>query len=415
MRRTLAANVAAYLANGLALVLTARGLEAGGRGQYAALLAWAGFVGSTVNLSLGPALAHSAATGADRRWLLRRFVVDLLVLSAVGCLGMAVLLLGPLERLGAGGPAFWLVVSLIPSGIVCDWATYLLQGMGETSAYGFTRLGPSSVNLVLLGAVAAAGRVTLSSAVACYWLANVLTAAAVMAWLFRRRSSGGGGRPTRAELWRFGAKAHLGTLASLLNGRLDLLVVSLALPVAATGRYSVAVSLTIPVAVVGTSIGAARFAELAKAAPADLHILLPRLWRQMASLTLVAAAGAAAAGALLVVPVFGPGYAGARGPAAILALGTGGLGATYLATAILQARGRPAVASRWYVVAAALSGVTLLVLVPPLGITGAALSSLLTYLVVGTAMARASITARGAGDPTAAGGSVAAPALLPEG
>ncbi|MEJ7764782.1 MAG: polysaccharide biosynthesis C-terminal domain-containing protein, partial [Acidimicrobiales bacterium] len=78
----------------------------------------------------------------------------------------------------------------------------------------------------------------------------------------------------------------------------------------------------------------------------------------------------------------------------------------YLATAILQSRGRPAVASRWYLGAAVLAGVTLLAFMPLFGLIGAALSSCVTYLAVGAGLARASaaptaLPPRGPLDPLA--------------
>jgi len=71
-------------------------------------------------------------------------------------------------------------------------------------------------------------------------------------------------------------------------------------------------------------------------------------------------------------------------PTLVLAIGTGGLGAIYLGTSVLQAVGRPGLASMIFVIAGIVTILSLVTLVPRLGLVGGAMSSSGTYLIVGT-------------------------------
>jgi O-antigen/teichoic acid export membrane protein len=84
---------------------------------------------------------------------------------------------------------------------------------------------------------------------------------------------------------------------------------------------------------------------------------------------------------LLLPPIFGAGFGPSVRMTQVLFLATIPSGISMVGSAGLLASGRPALASRAQLAAAAVTVVALFALVPPLGAIGAAYASLLAYLV----------------------------------
>ncbi len=117
---------------------------------------------------------------------------------------------------------------------------------------------------------------------------------------------------TFRRLIGLGMKLHIGTISGLANERADLAVIALVLPAAALGLYSVAVTVTAPVLVLGSSLASIAMPAVASAAtPFDRHERAARFVRLTVALSLAIAIAGVAFGPRLIVLFFGPAFASA--------------------------------------------------------------------------------------------------------
>lgn len=210
-------------------------------------------------------------------------------------------------------------------------------------------------------------------------------ATGTIAWrrLLRRGYLAGAGRPSLAlarRIYAFGLRGQVGSIMSLVNLRLDFMIVDLLAGPATLGIYAIA----------------SKFAELLRLLPTAFNwVLYPRFARQTAADARKRAAWlmprAAAATALAAIPLallarpvipffYGPAFIGAVVPGQLLLIGLSVEGAAGVVTAYLFGRGRPGLNSM-----ATFGGVVVtigldLLLIPHYHLIGAAVASTAAYL-----------------------------------
>jgi O-antigen/teichoic acid export membrane protein len=269
--------------------------------------------------------------------------------------------------------------------------TQVLESTAKACSQGFDDLGGSN-RIILLeellfvpvyGLFLLLGVDPYVGMVAALPLADLLTAAGGWVRLWRRGFFAGAGRPSLALARRvaaFGFRAQLGTIALLLNARLDFAIVGALVGPAALGIYAVA----------------SRYAELVRLPSLAMnYVLYPSYARAGGALAAdraramigrigwipAAVAVPMALAAPLVLPlVFGPQFRAAAAPAAVLLGGLVLAGVSGIVGAYFSGIGRPGLTS--IAVAAGLP-VTLgldLLLIPPFGVMGAAAASAVAYL-----------------------------------
>lgn len=388
----MAANWAGYVANSISLVVSARILGPEGRGAYSTLLVWSMTSASICDLSLGPAIARTLTIGRRFHRLRRLLPGAFFSASLAAVLLMTVFLMTFLRRSLPDPFTMPLALSIAPALILSAWGVYFFQGLASQVRYALARMLPPVICLALI-VLQALDHLTLDGAVSAvsisYWLVGGWSA--IVAWrvLTAHRDTASRTPPegsdprdvSAASLLGYGARTHLGTLASIANARLDLLLLSLIVPLAAVGNYALAVSLTTPIAIVGGGLAAANFRRIGSASANDLAIVRS-VWRRFFTPT-IGLAFLPAIAAFFIPHLVGREFSAAILPTLILAAGSCGFGAIYLGTNILQARGLPGVSSVLLTTAGLTSAVTLLPMVPHFGIVGAAMSSAFTYLLVG--------------------------------
>jgi len=216
---------------------------------------------------------------------------------------------------------------------------------------------------------------------------DVITA--IVAWrrLLRRGYLTGARRPSLAlarQIYLFGLRGQAGNVMTLVNLRLDFMILALFAGPAVVGVYAIA----------------SKFAELLRLLPTAFYwVLYPSFakqgtsdaWKRAAWLLPRAAAGTAAAAlplGLLAGPVlpfvYGSAFKAAVVPGQVLLVGLCVEGASGVVTAYLFGRGRPGLNSL-----AAMGGVVVTVvldvlLIPRFGLMGAAVASTAAYLTTTT-------------------------------
>jgi O-antigen/teichoic acid export membrane protein len=193
------------------------------------------------------------------------------------------------------------------------------------------------------------------------------------------------GEPLRVEaasarlIMSFGIRSHAGSVSSLLNERLDQLLVSAFLGPVQLGLYAIAVTVTSVTSLVGSAVSPVAAAQIAHLQPADAHATARRLvsftfWASLAvTLPLVLFAPA------LIGLCFGHAYASVAFVAQILLVAAIFLSTNRTLTAVLNGLGRPLDAAKAEGLAVVCTVVLLATLLPTVGLLGAGIASVAAY------------------------------------
>ena len=188
------------------------------------------------------------------------------------------------------------------------------------------------------------------------------------------------------EVWWYGTRGEIGAVLSLLNLRLDFVLLDVFVGTAVVGTYAVASKFAelvrlVPVAI--TYVLYPRFSrETTEQATADTRRLLP----PATALSAVCAIVLALAAPFVLPVLYGARFDAAVGLAQLLLVGLSVEGAAGVISAFLYGVGRPGLNSIAMGAGVVLTVILDLLLVPRWGATGAAIASTIAYLVTTTAL-----------------------------
>lgn len=380
------ATLAIQLLNTLTGVILARAFIPSARGELAALLLWPNVIGVVATVGLFEAATyHTASRAAPLGSILGSGLVLALTQAFLfTCIAAGLLPLALHHYSSHVLATAYTYLPYIPMTVVSLMLLGVVNGLHRERAFHVMRVVVIAVAAVLLGILAIIHRLTFESAVVSYLIAQVVTVA-LSVFLARVHST-----RLRVDsrlirrMFRYGVLSHSGSISSQLNQRLDLLVISLFLSARALGLYTVASALTSLSYILGISVAYVILPRVAAAPERARQIVLAR----RATVITFWVSCAVAAPALALTPaivrlLFGARYGAASGVAQILIVAGVGLGAARTLEGILRGLRRPFQAGLSEIIALAVTVAGLAVLLPSLGITGAAITSLLAY---GTSM-----------------------------
>jgi O-antigen/teichoic acid export membrane protein len=218
--------------------------------------------------------------------------------------------------------------------------------------------------------------------------ADVLVTAGIAVRLARRGFLRGWKRPDAqlgGEICRYGLRGQVGGMLSLINLRLDVVILGALVGPGTLGVYAVASKCAELLRLPGLAITYVLYPRLAvrdrSAAARDVAELLPRAFL----MTVLAAIPLAAAVPLLPL-VYGPAFAGAIVPAYIILFGLVGEGVAGLVSAYLYGVGRPGANSIALSVSVVVTIGLDLALIPHFHVIGAAVASAVAYLTSSVAL-----------------------------
>ncbi|HEX3268914.1 MAG TPA: oligosaccharide flippase family protein [Gaiellaceae bacterium] len=381
----IAARVAALVSLSLATLVVARTTGPSGVGIYALLRVLPGLVGVVISAGL-PGAATYFLAGPDRKN--RRLPLTIVAMALSGGLlgtmlwaAVAPLLQHALFSRLSLGLVLLAGVTVLTQLVV---ATAKSCSQGTSDLPGANRVIVNE-ELMFLPAYGALWAVGLHGYAASIWgllIADVATF--VLAWsrlakkgFFRRAV-----RPSAILARRiagYGLRAQVGGIVTLLNLRLDFLLISIFAGPAVLGVYAVA----------------SKFAELLKVPPLALtYVLYPRYARldqttaaaqarrllpRAGILTAAAIVPLWIAATFLIPALYGSEFEGAITPAHIILVGLALEGVAAVITAFLYGIGRPGLNS-WGMAAGLAATVVLdVLLIPPFGAIGAATASAIAY------------------------------------
>jgi O-antigen/teichoic acid export membrane protein len=261
----------------------------------------------------------------------------------------------------------------------------VLRGIGDFAWWNALRLVPTAVWVAALGAALLLNRADPQFIAGANLLLMSLVAVPIMLVTIMYRVP-----PPYAPApgdWRpmvgFGVPSALTTVPSMLNFRLDQMLMAAILPAEMLGLYLVAVVWSLSLSPCLGAVATTLFPHVASHAGSERQ---RRAFIDVVKLS-GAAALLAAAGLALMTPwilplVFGPEFAPSVPAALTLVLAAAALGFNQVLEEGLRGLGRPTAVLWSEVVGLAISVVLLVLLLRPLGIIGAALASLCGYASV---------------------------------
>lgn len=306
-------------------VLVARMLGVADRGQFALLalipsiLMQLGAVGLPVAATYEIAKAPAAARLVAQR-LVRPFAVQSIALTALHGLILVFLLHGQPERVVIAG---LMTLPLVPAQLASQYGLAVLQGLHRYKPFNVVRLLPNLVYSLLLAACFVVGLEDIRL-VMLIWLVGY-SAAGVLGPVLARRalpSTSVADAPTSAHMFRFGARAFLGSVSPLDAFKVDQALVGLLLSPVALGYYVVGVAFTNLPRFVAQSAGMVAYPHIAHTA--DASTARRQVWLYFGLTTAACAALCAALAASvswIIPPVFGREFAGAIEISRLLLLG----------------------------------------------------------------------------------------------
>ena len=315
---------------------------------------------------LGAALAWAALLAAvfvPLSWLMRDELADI-------------------AARGEGGDAWVLVGILVPTIFLGYVALQFLVGMLR---FGWSNALRASSRAVLVGVVAlllGALGYGVSGALAALivsWVAVVLLASPVIVGYARPRFSPSALR----SILRYGLLVQVGTVSAFASLRLDILVLQHFRPLDQVGIYAVAQSVAETVTIVALAFAGSMLPLVARLDGVERQNLTGEAIRNCSLLGAVAVVGLAIFGPPLLPVVFGQDFADAVTPLLILLPSMWFLGIALAIGSTLRGYTRPGLASLLAGLAMLATIGLDLILIPPYGVTGAAVASAVAYGLYG--------------------------------
>jgi O-antigen/teichoic acid export membrane protein len=356
------------------------------RGELAAAMLWPPLLVYIGSLGMMPSIVfHSARPNANTGGILANSLllgsVQSAVAVAIGFFALPALLASQQPGVVTVSKLYLLV---IPVALATQYGLSVLQGRMHITALNWLRLLIPAGYLAGVLVLFAAGALTLSSIVALHLVLNAVLLAATAATLVAvgLRPAGGVDVGLTRGLLAYGAKVQVGELSQGMALRLDQILMAAWLPAADLGLYVVAVSAAGISQVLSNAVRTVATPSIAgRDCQKEQGDELARIFRSYWVVSLAVMIAIAPLLPLAIPALFGEAFRGAIWPAELLLLGAFLIGAKDVLTGGAQALGNAWLGSRADLLAMGVTLALLPILLPRMGILGAALTSVVAYAV----------------------------------
>jgi O-antigen/teichoic acid export membrane protein len=389
--RTAVFNVASTATAGLGGIILARVFGPTVRGEYAAIMAWFGIALMIGSMGQPAALCFYVARDSQNA---REYVATSRAMMLVtGAMALALgMLLAPLLARGNPGVAAGYRIAFGATIIAFVGASYTFSLQArDLYRWNLVRVSQPILGLIAVCALWRLELLTLNTALAVL----VVTMLLQLAWAYYfcrciRLAPGRAHISMVRPLAAYGAAQIVALTPAAVNAQLDQLVLSQTVSLADLGRYAIAVSLTsLPLPVVA-AIGNVAFPRLAteRTVTAATHRLQRRAVIGSAGIAVALLVPLGVVAYWLVPFVFGASYRAAVPLLWILTPGAVFLACGQVVGDLLRGRNFPIVVAWAQGLAAIFTVVLLLILLPIIGVYGAAVASTIAYGIALAAMLR---------------------------
>ena len=371
------------------VLVVARVLGPVGRGEVVFLMTVGMLAARLSQLGVQEANVNLASAEPDRRPRLATNSVALAVLLGWASAAAVFLLVELFPAVGGDADQTLLasVLAALPILVAQPSLLRLVHADYRFRAANVATLAPPVLSLVLNAALAAAGALTVGTALAA-WLAG-WAASVLLLVVYVERDLAGFGRPD-PELARrtigFGAKTHLGRVMAVGNYRLDQWFVGSIAGSRELGLYSIAVAWFEALTFLPTALAVVLRPDLVRSDERGASQKTAAAFRAAAIVTAVFVGATVALAPLLCVTVFGEDFRGSVDDLRVLAFGAFGLMAKRIVGNALTAQRRPMLETYAIGVGLLFTIALDLLLIPDHGGLGAAIASVIAYSAAGVAM-----------------------------
>ncbi len=368
------------------VLIISRALGPGGRGDVAFLITISLVTASISSLGIHQASANLAGTSPELRPSLATNALLYAMVNGIIAIGVIVVLIALIPSVG-GSQSDWLLALALASIPIMIMRNYL--GFFVVADYGFAASNASwvtgpIVNVVLNGAMFAAGSLTVASSV-CVWVAGQ-TLGVVILLIYVHARLAGYGRPNIGLAWsslRFGLKAHIGNVMLMGNYRMDQWLTGSISGSVELGLYSVAVAWAEGLFFLPTSLASVQRPDVVRASKRDAADVAAAVFRAAIVLTIPLAVALYLLAPFLCDTIFGEEFSEASSSLRLLIPGGFGVVALKLLGSALTAQGRPVHESTAIGVSFVATLTLDILLIPRFGGNGAAFASSFAYLLGG--------------------------------
>jgi O-antigen/teichoic acid export membrane protein len=364
-------------------LLSARVLLPQGRGELAAVMLWPAVLATVGSLGVIDAATYfTADRGEDRS---KVWTSTLALTAGLSGLLMAIgYFVVPLALSGYGSAVIHtsrVYLAFIPSYLVTLALMSMLLGQLRFVDYNALRVFINVAAVAGMVACFLTGHASVFSFAMSFLGAHVLTGIAAFSMVSRHGWFGSLPDALMARrLVAYGLRSHAGTVATLLNLRLDQMLLSVFLRPSILGLYVVAVTISAVTALAATTIALVAFPSIAKMETLEAKSgALGRYLRWTAILTGLVAAALYALAPWVVHFFFGTAFVPATPAARILIVAAFPMACNSVLAAGLKGLNRPLTASLAEILSLSVTAVALAILLPRYEILGAAWASLLAY------------------------------------
>lgn len=374
-------SVIAAVLNSVNGLVIARTLGPAGKGDFAAVSAFFGLMLLVFEIGIGSSVVYLVSRQPETRAdVVRTAVVILLPLGILASLTAEIV--GLFVHGGTPGraSAFMVLPIAILASFVLTPPTGALQSL-DISRWNRMRLVQPVTFLVLT--MGAELSTTLSVTLVVNLLSVSLIIQMVWSWHVYNRLQTRHGQFNNGFLrpiLRFGASNMASSAPNALNSRVDQLILAVMVPASELGQYSVAVSISILATPLVAAFGYVAFPSLARGE--RIRDTIKFATRGSLLLSVAICGIIATCGPWLVPLLLGPDYRSVTVLLLILAPGAAVVAVNRVLGDVLRGLGRPGIVARCEWLGLVCTVIGLVMLVPPWGAVGAALTSTVTYLIV---------------------------------
>lgn len=372
-------------------ILTARHLGPEGRGQYYLAVQIMATGALVMSVGMGQAYQYYLTTGALTKssavshMLKQTALVSLLTLAVVAFAGPILRATG-LDSLPAG-VVYACVVGIVTSVAVIFCNAVLMSSDGGIRRITALNVSASVMNVLALSALVLFGWAGVYGALLAYFLGMFvrLIPAVGMAMAGVTINFDDRWYATTRQLARYSVASFVFTLMVALVFRIDAFIVGSMLGFDDLGKYSISVAFAELALMLPSSIGTALFASLPRHTEADRVSQLQVTTRYVVLLTALICAALAAISSPLVRGLMGEAYSAAVAPLLILLPGVVAMATNYVFANFFAGSGSPHAGAGVFAFGLVVNVCANFLLIPVLGINGAALASSISYIGISVA------------------------------
>jgi O-antigen/teichoic acid export membrane protein len=365
-------------------VLLSRWLGPSGRGEVAASMLWPVLLVYIGSLGLMSSVLYFAALDESKVETIFSNSVVLAVAQSLLILpvGFAILPWLLSSQNAEVIKVSRLFLLFIPISLLTQYGNCILQGRMRISAFNWLR---SIIPFGYLAGVIfleATGRLGLLEIILLHLFLNVITLVATFAFLLTSvtRLRLQVDTSLARQMLKYGAQVQIGDVSQAANLRLDQALMAGLLPPFELGLYVVAVSSASLLQVVSGAVRTVITPSIAQEVSTEgKAAILYRVFRKYLLLSLIAISVIGITLPLAIPIVFGADFKGALWPSEVLLLGAFFVGAKDVLTGAVQALGKPWLGSRAELVSLIITVALLAILMPTMGILGAAIATTVSY------------------------------------